>query len=199
MTDKNRTYDLLVEQETLIADATELICQAMDVGGINRQDLATRLGKSKGFVSQILTGERNMTLRTLADVMFALGHRFELAAKPLAARRTYAQVGRSAPDMTVDTGRARGVFIDFKAAQRTDVVPETSVAWKTMYASLYESLRAKAEAGDAECGQRAHMMVNRDFSRSHPGRLHPSHGRTDRAAGDASDPRTPARYQLVRA
>ena len=87
-------YSPLVEQETLIADATELICQVMEVEGINRQDLATRLGKSKGFVSQILTGERNMTLRTLADVMFALGHRFELAAKPLAAPRTYETTAR---------------------------------------------------------------------------------------------------------
>jgi transcriptional regulator with XRE-family HTH domain len=82
MTDHG-TYALLVAEETLIADATELICQVMEQDGVSRQELARRLGKTKGFVSQLLTGERNMTLRTLADVLFALGHRFELTVKPL--------------------------------------------------------------------------------------------------------------------
>jgi transcriptional regulator with XRE-family HTH domain len=91
-TNKTENYDRLVEQETLIADATELICEVMEKDGVTRHELAKRLGKSKGFISQILTGERNMTLRTLADVMFALGHRFELTARPLTAPRTYSRL-----------------------------------------------------------------------------------------------------------
>jgi len=83
-------YERLVAQETLIADATELICDVMERQGVSRLDLARRLGKSKGFVSQILTGERNMTLRTFADVLFALGHRAELCVAPKNAERKHA-------------------------------------------------------------------------------------------------------------
>lgn len=189
MTNKSHTYDQLLEQETLIADAAELICQVMEDKGINRQDLAARLGKSKGFVSQILTGERNMTLRTLADVLFALGHRFELAVKPLAAPRTYPQAAGSVSDVTMAMSGHRTVFIDFKSSARADV-PWTNAALTTMY----ESLRVTPEAGDAETGQRAHVMVKRNFARGHSECLHPTHGRSDRAAGDPSDPRTPGRY-----
>jgi transcriptional regulator with XRE-family HTH domain len=84
-----KDYQRSVEQETLILDATELICSVMEEAGMSRQELAKRLGKSKGFVSQLLSGRRNMTLRTLGDVMYSLGHRFELSAAPLAAERRY--------------------------------------------------------------------------------------------------------------
>jgi transcriptional regulator with XRE-family HTH domain len=79
----------LVEQETLIADAGEIVCELLEAEGIERKELAHRLGKTKGFVTQVLSGERNMTLRTLADLAFALDHRFELRYAPLSAARTY--------------------------------------------------------------------------------------------------------------
>jgi transcriptional regulator with XRE-family HTH domain len=78
-----------LEQEHLILDATELICELLEHKGVTRQELAGRLGKTKGHVTQLLSGERNMTLRTLADVAAALDHRFELRTAPLAAPRTY--------------------------------------------------------------------------------------------------------------
>lgn len=49
----------------------------------NKAQLAERLGKSKAYVTQVLSGSRNMTLRTLADFAFALGFRVELKARPL--------------------------------------------------------------------------------------------------------------------
>lgn len=61
------------QQERTILDATERICELMLKNKVTRSDLAYRLGKSKGYVSQLLDGERNMTLRTLSDVFVALG------------------------------------------------------------------------------------------------------------------------------
>jgi transcriptional regulator with XRE-family HTH domain len=78
--EKDRDYRRLLAQEELILDATETIITLLEERGVSRADLAKRLGKSKGFVSQILSGERNMTLRTLADVGFALDHTFSLGA-----------------------------------------------------------------------------------------------------------------------
>lgn len=85
---KTREYQRLVEQETLIVDAGELICELLETQGIERKELARRLGKTKGFVTQVLSG-KNLTLKTLADLAFALDHRFELHYAPLSAARNY--------------------------------------------------------------------------------------------------------------
>jgi transcriptional regulator with XRE-family HTH domain len=62
----------LLRQEELILDATETICMVMSENNISRSELAKRLGKSRAFVTQILSGGRNLTLRTLSDVADAL-------------------------------------------------------------------------------------------------------------------------------
>lgn len=63
----------LLRQEELILEVTEALSEAMIRQGISKTELARRLGKTKGFVSQILAGGRNLTLRTIADVADALG------------------------------------------------------------------------------------------------------------------------------
>ena len=65
----------LVRQEELILQVTETLTQALDDAGVTRAELAKRLGKSPGFVSQVLGGGRNLTLRTLADIASALSLR----------------------------------------------------------------------------------------------------------------------------
>jgi transcriptional regulator with XRE-family HTH domain len=83
--DKSRDYDRMVEEESLILEATEMIEGLLENKGLNRKELAEKLGRSKGFITQILSGDRNMTLRTLAALAFALDHRVNVAASPLAA------------------------------------------------------------------------------------------------------------------
>jgi len=70
----------LLRQEDLILEVLEGFSGALAVEDISKTDLAKRLGKTKGFVSQILSGGRNLTLRTIADVCWALGYapHFEL-------------------------------------------------------------------------------------------------------------------------
>ncbi len=63
----------LLRQEAFILEATEKLSQALEKEGITRADLANRMGKSKGFISQVLAGGRNLTLRTIADFSTALG------------------------------------------------------------------------------------------------------------------------------
>jgi transcriptional regulator with XRE-family HTH domain len=73
------------EVERLILDTTELLLALMEREHVSRTELASRIGKSKGHVSQLLTGERNMTLRTLAEVTHAVGHRMQIEAHPITA------------------------------------------------------------------------------------------------------------------
>jgi len=77
-------YERLVSEEALILEATEAICERMEQdSGLTRKTLAKRLGKSKGFVTQILAGDRNMTLRTLARLAAALDCRAEVKLTPI--------------------------------------------------------------------------------------------------------------------
>ncbi|HEF8785146.1 TPA: helix-turn-helix transcriptional regulator [Providencia alcalifaciens] len=61
-----------ISYERLVFNVTEDILIAMEDAGITQHKLANILGKSKSFVSQILNGKRNMTLRTLSNICFAL-------------------------------------------------------------------------------------------------------------------------------
>ena len=61
-----------LEQERLIMQATEAIAMLMDEQQISRSELARRIGKSPAFITKLLRGNNNFTLRTLSDVFFAL-------------------------------------------------------------------------------------------------------------------------------
>lgn len=65
----------LLRQEELILEVTEALSQALAREQVTKKALADRLGKSKGFVSQVLAGGRNLTLRTVAEIADALGYR----------------------------------------------------------------------------------------------------------------------------
>jgi len=79
-------YKRLVQQEEMILEATELLYSLMEKTKITKADLARKLDRSKGFVTQVLDGSRNMTLRTLSDFGFALGYRVRIEAEPAGHR-----------------------------------------------------------------------------------------------------------------
>jgi transcriptional regulator with XRE-family HTH domain len=68
----------LLAQEELILEVTETICELLQNEKVSRKGLADRLGKSKGFISQLLNGDRNLTLRTVADILHVLGYKVSL-------------------------------------------------------------------------------------------------------------------------
>lgn len=69
---ENPEYAVEAAKGDFIMDVTESICEILEKEGISRQQLAGRIGRSKGFVSQVLNGARNMTLATLAEIAHAL-------------------------------------------------------------------------------------------------------------------------------
>jgi transcriptional regulator with XRE-family HTH domain len=60
------------QQERLLIEVASLIYQTMKTRGITRKALADALGVTKGRITQYLGGERNLTLRTLADIFTAM-------------------------------------------------------------------------------------------------------------------------------
>lgn len=63
----------LLHEEGLILEVTEAVCEVMQKEGITKAQMARRMGRSKGFITQLLSGDRNLTLRTLANMADALG------------------------------------------------------------------------------------------------------------------------------
>lgn len=124
-------YERLLAQERLILDATEAIVGLLEDQGVTRQELAARLGKSKGFISQLLSGERNMTLRTLADLGHALG-------------RSFSVVPTAASSAMPDADALRMFFASFSAASEAsrwvsrDVVEERQRAVGAFSVDVHE-------------------------------------------------------------
>ncbi|WP_025122152.1 MULTISPECIES: helix-turn-helix domain-containing protein [unclassified Serratia (in: enterobacteria)] len=65
--------------ERLLFNTTEDILLAMQDSGVTQSVLAKKIGKSRPYVSKLLDGTRNMTLKTLADISFALGAEAKVA------------------------------------------------------------------------------------------------------------------------
>jgi transcriptional regulator with XRE-family HTH domain len=77
-----------LRQEELIVEVTEALARALRTSGLTKSDLAARLGKTKGFISQIMGGGRNLTLRTLADLAAAIGCRVRVNLVEESKRRS---------------------------------------------------------------------------------------------------------------
>jgi transcriptional regulator with XRE-family HTH domain len=70
-------------QEKLILETTQIIATLMEEKGIKKSELAEKLGRTKGYITQLLDGRANMTLRTISDVMWALDSSLIVNAGPL--------------------------------------------------------------------------------------------------------------------
>lgn len=81
-------YRRLYAIEGLVADAAELVARLMKEQNLTKADLARRLGKSRAWITQLLSGRANMTIRTFAEVVHALGAEVTLSARAQVAEHT---------------------------------------------------------------------------------------------------------------
>ncbi len=65
-------------REELVYNVTEDLLVILEDMGITKSELARKLGKSKSYVTQVLSGSRNMTLGSFSDICFALGFKPEI-------------------------------------------------------------------------------------------------------------------------
>lgn len=82
-------------QECLMVDTTEAIYAAMERRKMSSTELAIALKTSKSNISQILSGKRNLTLRTLSDIVHALDCKVTVRVRGIAKTRPVA--GREKP------------------------------------------------------------------------------------------------------
>ena len=75
----------IFQQERAIQEITEIVCEIMEEQDVSRSALADRLGKTKGYITQLLDGRANMTVRTISDVFGALNRAVHFQEGPLQA------------------------------------------------------------------------------------------------------------------
>jgi transcriptional regulator with XRE-family HTH domain len=75
----------LYQQERAILEMTEIICELMQEQNVTRSELAKRLGTTKGYITQLLDGRTNMSIRTMSDVFAALDRSLHFQEGPLEA------------------------------------------------------------------------------------------------------------------
>jgi transcriptional regulator with XRE-family HTH domain len=69
-------------EEGLILDVSQQLFEVMEKDGVTKAELAKRLGCSKAYITKLLRGPSNMTLRKVAEVFHALGYVLKLKAAP---------------------------------------------------------------------------------------------------------------------
>ena len=99
-------------QERSIYEVTAKIEEAMEILGVNRSELAKRLGKTRGWVTQLLDEEANKTIRTVADVFAVLGLEF----------RTFSQPIRISNELPVVPPVGHPMANGFSATSRSDII-----------------------------------------------------------------------------
>ncbi len=110
------------EQERAILEVTSLIRRILKEENLTKSDLASRMNRSKSYVTQLLDGRANMTVRTIADVMTALGRSLHFADGPLGSTATPCVASR-APVGASDNSRLDPV------ATRIDVIATMPVCF----------------------------------------------------------------------
>ncbi len=68
--------------ELQILNFTGLVVEKMKESKISRVELAKRLDVSKAFVTKLLNGNPNMTLKTMVSILTAIGYRLNLDVYP---------------------------------------------------------------------------------------------------------------------
>jgi len=76
-------------REELVFNVTEDLLVIMEDMGITKSELARKLGKSKSYITQVLSGSRNMTLGSFSDICFALDFKPEIKL-PVEEQKHYA-------------------------------------------------------------------------------------------------------------
>jgi transcriptional regulator with XRE-family HTH domain len=74
------------ERALLTGQAADLLVELRSTLGLSQRALAQRVKVSESRVSQVLAGGENLTLKSLAELGWAMGIRFELIPTPIEDR-----------------------------------------------------------------------------------------------------------------
>lgn len=88
--DSGPVKDIDIDAETarLCSLSVVLLERVRERSGLKKKELARRLGITASRVTQVLNGDRNVTLRTIVQFALALGVRWEIETSRISGEET---------------------------------------------------------------------------------------------------------------
>lgn len=89
---KNRPQEEVgveILEETALAMAQATIQNALTRSGMTRAEFARRLKRPPSFVSRMLSGDHNLTIKTMARALAACGQEVRFETAPLETQRRH--------------------------------------------------------------------------------------------------------------
>jgi hypothetical protein len=80
---QNMDFERRLNMEDLVLEITEAFHEILNSEEINIPKLARMMGRDEDFITQLLNGGRNLTIRMVADIAWHLGYevKFDLKKK----------------------------------------------------------------------------------------------------------------------
>jgi hypothetical protein len=75
--------DLEILSESALAMAQATIQNAMDEAKLSKADLARKIDRPRSYVTRILNGSHNLTVKTMARTLLACGYELQLGLTPI--------------------------------------------------------------------------------------------------------------------
>ena len=91
-------------REDLIFEITESICRIMEEKHVTKAELSRRAGVSKSNITQLLSGDQNMRLTTIADLLYALDSKLQVSAVPADADSILEMITPTANEQWIPVG-----------------------------------------------------------------------------------------------
>lgn len=73
-------HELLMAQTKALIDASNILNDAMNSWSQSQKVLSAHLGLSKGYVSRLLSGTENVSLKNFAKILHMLGYELNMSA-----------------------------------------------------------------------------------------------------------------------
>jgi transcriptional regulator with XRE-family HTH domain len=127
------------ELEWLLLDLNEAIAGGMERASLSRSELAERLGTSRAYVTKLLDGQENMTLKTLVRVANALEMKVDTRFIPREQAARPSKKARVKTDMRQPSGPAK------KAAATASEATKPSPASKTTKRPAKRAVAARSK------------------------------------------------------
>jgi transcriptional regulator with XRE-family HTH domain len=80
---KDEKLKKLYLEELLILNIANIVSELMEKQKITKADLARHIGCSKGYITQVLDGTKNLTLKTVSNLLFELGYSLSVTTNPV--------------------------------------------------------------------------------------------------------------------
>ena len=112
-------------------EAAEAIFEAMEKQHVTRAELARRLGKSRAYVTKVLSGEENLGIETLSKIFRALDCQYRIEYSPSISQNPLWAKPPTAPNPLMRR-ISGGAPLDWKPMSQAQLVliPDESGRWQ---------------------------------------------------------------------